>query len=218
MDVDRKTFATMCGTNVGVIGMNVKRRKLIVMDNGLIDTDNKINHTFMVKYQNKVQKKDPAKIREKLYKEVVETVKSERVEPVKKSTNRKKQNEEGEEIGNWDLRKKKADALKAELSVEKAKMENDKLAGKLIPIELTNSILAAYTRSIITVFENDMLNLASIYTDILASGDRKYLAEITGALNEKLDDSVNRSMEVAVQEIDNAVENYKEVRNRGERK
>ena len=44
MDVDRKTFATMCGTKVTILNVNVKRNKVIVMDNGLIDTDNKINH------------------------------------------------------------------------------------------------------------------------------------------------------------------------------
>lgn len=208
----------MCGTKVTIINTNINRNKIILMDNGLIDTDNVLNNSFMKRYQEKVHKKDPEKEREKLYKEVVKTVKSERVEPTPLPTNRKKQNEESEVIGNWDARKKKADALKAELQVEKTRMELDKLAGKLMPVELCDSILAAYTRAIVSVFENDMLNIASIYTDILASGDRKYLAEITGALNSKLDDSIKRAQDVASSEIENAVENYKEVRNRGERK
>ncbi len=215
MDVDRKTFATMCGTSIGIVNVNVKRNKIVVMDNGLVDTDNVVNNSFMKKYQHKVHhvvKVDKVD-NEKLYNEVVK-----KVESAPKSTNRKKQNNESIDSSNWDLRKKKADALKSELSVEKTQMEIDKLAGKLIPLELTDNILATYTRSIITVFENDMINIASLYTDILAAGDRKYLAEITGKLNNSLDDSIKRAKDVAIQEIENAVENYKEVRNRGERK
>jgi hypothetical protein len=66
--------------------------------------------------------------------------------------------------------------------------------------------------------QNDAENLASIYCDILADGDRKYLSEITEKISEKLKLIIKRAEEVAEASIENAVEEYAETRNRGERK
>lgn len=222
--LSRKEFAALCHTSTAIVTTNINRGKLVEFEKKL-DTENPLNNSFFNRYINKSNEKKtklPTKDEiDKLYNETVEKVKEKVEKEVfsgAEKSRHKRNNKKYEDLNDWDSRKKKADALKAELAVEKAQLEINKLSGKLIPLELTDNILAAYTRSIITVFENDMLNLASIYTDILASGDRKYLAEITDKLNEKLDDSVNRALEVAKQEIENAVENYKEVRNRGEKK
>jgi hypothetical protein len=75
-----------------------------------------------------------------------------------------------------------------------------------------------HNRDIFATFQNDVDNLASIYCDIMANGNRSKLAEVSKALSEKLDSSVSRASEVAEASIQNAIEEYRETRNRGERK
>ena len=207
----------MCGTTIGVINMNVKRKKIIVMDNALIDTDNKINNAFMVKYQNKVHKKDPEKAREKIYKEVVQKVKSERVEPTPKATNRKKQNKESEDVNGWDLRRKKADALKAERDAEKKLLEVRKMSGEMIPVDMVGQVITTLTKSILSMFVSFNENLASHYCDIMAGGDREYLSEINEKLDHEIQRVINESKDSAKKDVNNIIKEFADTRGVGQR-
>ena len=104
-------------------------------------------------------------------------------------------------------RKQKLEALKVE-----------KMAGRLMPVDLVFNVLRIHNTEIFATFQNDVENLASIYCDILAGGNRKKLAEISQKLSERLNDLIQRSKDVALSSIENAVEGYTETRSRGERK
>lgn len=126
--------------------------------------------------------------------------------------------QEDEETLDWDTRKKKAETILKERNAEKAAIELEKLAGKLLPLELVFEINRVHNQTILSTFQSDMENLASIFCDVLAGGDRKKLSEVTDKLNTHLSDVIERAKEVALSSIEQAVEEYTVVRSRGQRK
>ena len=216
MDVDRKTFATMCGTKVTIVNVNVKRNKVIVMDNGLIDTDNKINHAFMKKYQNKVQKKDPAKQREKLYKEVVQTVKAERIDPVKKPSNREQQNEESEEVAGLDLRKKKAEVLKVEREAYLKLLDINKKNGEALPTDFVIRMTTVLIREMLANLDKGTIRIAGKFCDRVGA-NRKMLADVNNDLNKLMQKIIDEAKEDLKHQINKAIKEYSVTRNKGER-
>lgn len=215
MDIDRKTFATMCGTTVGVINVNVKRNKIIVMDNGLIDTDNALNHSFMKKYQDRVQKA-PKINREKIYNEVVETVKAERVEPKPKATNRKKQNDESEELGGLDLRKKKAEVLKIEREAYLKLLDINKKNGEALPTDFVVRMTTVLIREMLANFDKSTIRIADKFCSIVGA-DRKMLARVNNDLNKEMQKIINEAEKDVKYQINKAIKEYSITRNKGER-
>jgi hypothetical protein len=222
-DLTRKEFAALCRTTEAVVRTNIGRRKIIEDKLNSIDTEDPINKVFFNKYYQKTQqemvelKMRATKKEDNDYESIVETV-TKRI--VKESDDNKKEQrkKKSTESLSWDDRKKKADALLQERRAEKEKLNLEKLAGKLMPVDLVFQILRTHNQDIFATFQNDAENLASIYCDILAGGDRKKLSEITTKLSEKLENVIKRAKEVSMSSIEQAVNEYAEVRNRGEKK
>lgn len=221
--LSRKEFAAICRTTENIIRTNILRGKIIDY-NKTIDTEDPINKAFFNKYDQKYKtekleekkksiKEDIGKIYDDVVQKVTQKVKEEKVE-VEQKQRRKK----SAETLSWSDRKARADALLQERRAEKEKLNLEKLAGKLMPIDLVFQILKAHNQDIFATFQNDAENLASIYCDILAGGDRKRLSEITTKLSEKLENVIKRAKEVSMSSIEQAVHEYAEVRNRGEKK
>ena len=220
----RKEFASLCHTTAAVVSTNIQRGKIVEFEK-TIDSDNAINKRFFNKYfkkhQEEIQASKRVKEIEQNYDDVVEKVVAKATQKTKETkTNaaRKKQNKKAEESVDWDLRKKKAETLLKERQAEKEQMQLEKLAGKLMPVDLVFSIIKSHNTEIFATFHNDAENLASVYCDILAAGDRKKLSEISEKLSVKLNDAIKRSKEVALSSIEAAIDDYSETRNRGERK
>ena len=139
-------------------------------------------------------------------------------ETPKQTKARQNQNRRDEEVVDWDMRKKMADALKAERAAELAQPQVDKLMGNLMPVDLVDGIMRVNIQDIFKSFENELINLASIYCDVLAGGDREKLAEVISKIRVKLNDTIQRTKTSTAQEIENVIESYAETRNRGERR
>lgn len=224
--LNKEEFAAMCRTTVAILNTNISRNKIIYdKDDKIIDTDDPLNKAFFKKYKKLAEDKDaktklPTKI-EDIYNDVVEKVSAKvtsTVDANEKESKQKKSREKSQSIVDWSERKTIADAQLQEARAEKEQMQLEKLAGKLIPIDLNYTIVNIHNTTIFATFHNDVDNLASVYCDILAGGDRKKLAEISSKLSEKLADCVKRASQVAESSIRNAIEEYEETRNRGEKK
>jgi hypothetical protein len=221
-DLNKEEFAAMCHTTVAIINTNINREKIVYDKKAkLIDSDDPLNKAFFRKYMSMSEQK---KIRvpkdediAKLYDKVVQKATAD-VETQQKETKRAKQHDKSQKNVDMAERKLAADTLLQEAKAEKEQMNLQKLAGKLIPVDLVFAILNIHNHDIFATFQNDVENLASVYCDILAGGDRKRLAEITGKLSEKLNDSVTRAKDVALSSLENAIEDYRETRSRGESK
>jgi hypothetical protein len=57
-----------------------------------------------------------------------------------------------------------------------------------------------------------------VYCEILAEGDRNKLAEITDKISVIINLNVEKSKNLSQMELDNAIEEYSETLNRGQRK
>ena len=243
----REEFAAVCKTTVPTINTNISRKKISVLtsDKKKIDTENPLNKIFKKKYIALFKKKEadekiaeikserkkedsgaPTSFRETLLSVTQDLGISEedmdeiftQEETLEKKRQRLKQNEEDEEVVDWDTRKKIADALKAERAAELAQLQVDKLMGNLMPLDLIEMILKVNIQDIFKTFENECINLGSIYCDILAGGNREKLSDLIKALRQSLSETISRIEDTTAIEIENAIESYSEVRSRGEKK
>lgn len=241
--VTRIEFAGLCQTTPAIINTNVSRKKIstVVGNKGMIDTENPLNKIFK-KNQLALEKVKKAESKKETFKkagsfkeaitnaagelgldaEFVETVfegetfTKEETAAQKKA--RLKQNENDKEIVDWETRKKIADALKAERAAELAQLQVDKLMGSLMPVDLVEMILKVNIQDIFKSFENELINLGSIYCDILAGGDRDKLSELIAKVRLKLNEIIEKTKRNSAQEIENVIEDYSDSRSRGERK
>ena len=233
----RKEFAALCHTNQQVINTNVQRNNLVV-EKKKINTENAQNKAFFDRYQKKFD--DERKSINQTYTEVVKTIPKPKKKPlaeplptVKKKpaiglTDSRLKNKDNDApsaadinsqlIVDWNTRKKKADAELVEYRAEHERLKIEKMAGKLIPVDLVFQILNIHNKSIFSTFQSDAENLASVYCEILAEGDRNKLAEITDKISVIINLNVEKSKNLSQMELDNAIEEYSETLNRGQRK
>ena len=237
--LSRKEFAGLCGCPVKIINTYVSRGKVIVgydktnlpLDEfKKIDSEHPTNKDF---FEKRIKLNES---RKEILPPIVEVIPpastTKKVSHKRVTNNSKEALKSAEEKSKVDLeiqkrkndilalelRKKKADTELTEHKAELEKVKLDKLAGKLLPLELHDDILGNYTRSIFTKFHSYLDNLASVYTDVLAAGDRSKLSEISGKIAETLDEIIKSTEEVAKLGTDKAISDYADVRSRGEKK
>ena len=233
----RKEFAALCHTNAQVINTNVARNNLVV-EFRKINTENAQNKAFFDRYQKKFDDKN--KSINNVYAEVVKPLPKTKRKPLAEPlpTIKKKPRPSGsttpmknkandapsaadinsQAIVDWNTRKKKADAELVEYRAEHERLKIEKMAGKLIPVDLVFQILNIHNKSIFSTFQSDAENLASVYCEILAEGDRNKLAEITDKLSVIINLNVDKSKDLSEMELNNAIAEYSETLNRGQRK
>lgn len=227
--VSRKEYAAISKTKVSNVNVYVSRGKVIVENDGLIDTENPINKIASDNWIKLHFEKEEKKKLDELRRQAQEKVQSENnikgyekpktEKAVKRGRKPKsKADKYTEELLSMDQRKKQADTLLQERKAEVEKLKLDKMAGKLIPVDLVFQVLNIHNKSIFATFQSDVENLASIFCEILAEGDRSKLSDVTQKISEKLVETVNKSKDLAELELDNAVAEYAETRSRGERK
>jgi hypothetical protein len=221
----RKEFAALCHTTVLVINTNKQRDNIIVGSDKKIDSDNAINKSFFDRYQNKFNdnKKTVSSIAA-TYPEVVKPIAKAKAKPKTKlrSGPAKKTDDEINDLSSQAIdhlaRKKKADADLQEYKAAHEKLKMDKMAGKLIPVDLVFRILNIHNKSIFSTFQSDAENLASVYCEILAEGDRAKLSEVTDKLSKIINDYVVKAKDLSEIELENAIAEYSEHLNIGQRK
>ena len=240
--VTRQEFADMCLTSYAVVSTNITRKKIALVPGSkkMIDTENPLNKIFKKK-QLQLERakkaettavKKRAKVEEAQgFRKVIEDVFEEEdldpelldqifteEETPQQTRARQVQNKKDQEVVDWDLRKKMADAVNAERKAELAQIQIEKYQGNLMPVDMVEAILKVNIQDIFKTFENECVNLASIYCDIMAGGDREKLAEVTARIRVKLNETIHRIKINSAQEIENVIDSYAETRNRGERK
>lgn len=238
--ITRQEFADICKTTIGVVNVNISRKKVnpVVSNPKMIDTENPLNKIFKKKQLQLAKEKlanERAEKKQSRYEDashlqniknaipedededIVDEIYTKEETPTERKA-RVKQNKEDGETSNWDLMKKRADAEKA---VESAKLESlkvEKMMGNLMPVDLVQTILSVNIHHIHKNYENDLINVASIFCDKMAGGNREKLAEVVKELRYKLNETINRTKQSSAVEIENVIDSYAEARSRGERK
>lgn len=126
-------------------------------------------------------------------------------------------NKEDIKYHSLNLRKKIADAEKAEKENELKTLELAKKMGELMPIEMVEKILTINIRHIIHGAANEWETIAAVYCEVLG-GDRTHLSQMIEQMNKKMDKMIKEVKLKAGDEIKQVIKDYAEVRSRGQRK
>lgn len=197
-----KDFVKSFGIKEGTVKSWLHRKKLHKDSEGFIDTENPINKLLISEMQLKSNGNLLASSNKKT-KQV--EVKNEQLEiPLTES---QKQYQE------IDYRTRVATAEAKEREAELKRIQLEKIAGNLLPIDIAESIFTINIQSIFRNFESELENLASIYVP-----DRSILSDVIQKQKELLVKIIEKSKEDAFISIENAINDYAETRSRGERK
>ena len=206
--LSKKEFADSMNISYDTVKKNAQRGNIIKGTKGKIDTDNPTNKLFFDKQmvQNSVNVPKEKKTQTKKG-----TVKAEKV--VEKPTGLTKIQKEYAEI---ELRKKLADLDLVERSAELKKIQLEKSAGNLLPVDLVSTIFSINIQSIFKTLDADIDNMASLYVNRFG-GTSRDLAEISEQMRIELSKSIEKCKENASVEIENAVNEFQDIKGRGER-
>lgn len=196
----KSEFAEQCGLSRAHISMAIKRGKIVVSDDGTIDSSNPVNEAFRLNCEHKSQKIDQSE----------NEVKKERP-PTKSKPEKKKadpklkkalENKFNVEITEREVRTKKISS-----ETELIEMQKMKLSGKLIPTDLVMNTIRQLMHSIMTSF-ND--GAEALVTDIgkRLKMDRSDIATMRKSLKSIVNESVNRSIDDAQKNIDNIISEH----------
>jgi hypothetical protein len=211
-----KEFSAAVGVKLGTVKAHISRGKLERDAEGYIDTDTAKNRRY-IKEKTKGQglyNSTPSPAPESS----PGSAKDPAQKVIKFTDKRSKAERERDKVyEDIDLRKKKAELNKAERDAELKRIEIEKKAGKLLPIELVQKILMINIQSIFRTFEGESENIAGIFSEVLG-GSRKELAEIVKRQKISLGKAIDKAKEDSLLEIESAISEYTETRSRGERK
>lgn len=146
--------------------------------------------------------------------------KVEKIAPVLTAEERKRLREEEKarrDLLDYDLRQRRANAEYKERESELKKMQLEKIAGNTLPLDLTKTILKINCQAILIQFLSSVENMVAVTVEELG-GVRADNVRITNELKKIFKKTVETCEKNAEREIENAVQEYSEVRARGERR
>lgn len=210
-------FARKCKISDAYLTMMKKRGKVVLTSDGKIDDTDPLNRLF-VEHQAELALKREAK--KKLVKSEANVSEDhgEEEKPVKSRT--KKQNHEPVPgaLSLQTLEKMNLDKKKREIEIEKMQRESrilsvqeQKLAGKLIPTDTVKALFAQHFKSIIMAFNQGIEQiLVEFSTKYRLNRNEK--AELKGHLIRIINKSVDESISLTKKDLQNIVMEYSQVK------
>jgi hypothetical protein len=198
-----KDFCKVSGVKIGTLRQHLNRGK-VVKTNKHIDTEHPTNVVYLQEQWEKYGKpvQEPILSKEKTPSPGI-TAESLNI-PAPTSTD-------------LTYRKKMADALISERRAIEIQLKNQKLQGKLMPIDFVQKTLVINLQSVFRSFESSAENIASIYNERLG-GDRASLAEMISRMRMELERAIKSAKDMSKIEIEALMVEYQESRSRGEKK
>lgn len=200
-----RQFAEAYGIKESTVKSYVHRKQLQKDSDGWIDTELDKNKLFILEMELKINNGTTQKV------SVESSVLKKTVE---KPTGKTKEQQQYADI---DLRTRIAAAETKEREAELKRLQLEKLAGNLLPVDQCEKIIVVNVQAILKNFRSERDNMALVMVERFG-GSRKDLVEITTALDKIMDVVISKAEKDANYELDIAVSQYQEVRSRGERK
>ena len=121
------------------------------------------------------------------------------------------------ELLSLDRRKREADVKLAERKSELAQWELEKKAGNTLPLDMIEKVVAVNYKAVFKSIHSQIKNVAMVLVQQLG-GSKDDLNAIMIELENILDTTVKDSQKKASVDIDKLIDEYSEIRSRGERK
>lgn len=198
-------FAAECGVSRAHVSMAIKRTKVIVGADGMIDSENPINRLYKDSCaQNAAEKGKPEK--------VAETSKKRAPLPGKsKAASKKPERQENPELQERisekftiDRLEKQSRIAKINLEAELMQMKQRKLSGQLMPTDMVFNLIRQLSQSMLVGFSN---GLDALVTDVAKSAklDRNEVAEMRKRVRSMINKVIDNSIDDAKRNVDNIV-------------
>jgi hypothetical protein len=200
-----KQFADAFGIKESTVKSYVHRKQLQKDSEGWIDTELDKNKLFILEMELKINNGSM---------ESVESKKATSKKPVEKPTGLTATQQQYADI---DLRTKIATAEAKERESELKRIQLEKMAGNLLPVDIVEKIVVINIQAILKGFRTERENMTSILIERFG-GNRTDLVEINAMLDKAMDVVISKAKKEADFELDQAISGYQEVRGRGERK
>lgn len=242
--VSKKDFAIALSVSYGTIRSKFSRKQLCCNRKGLVDTEHPMNYSYLLEVNggnqsvfdsyhisgtNVKKKSVPASILEKkVTKEIVKVEKvpiSKEVVVINKTPKltieEKKAMKEREETNklyaSFDIRKRLAEVILKEREGELKQWELEKKAGNTLPLDMIENVIGINYKAVFKSMHSQIKNIAMVMVQQLG-GSKDDLNSIMIELENILDNTVKDSKKKASIDIEKLIDEYSEVRSRGERK
>lgn len=242
--VKRIDFGIALGIKDGTIRSKINRKQLCCNRNGFMDTENPKNYSYLLeinggnqnvfdKYHiagtNLRKKTIPTTVLEKKVTEkinkVVEVPIPKAVDVINKEPKLslaerniiREQKETNKTLAGFELRKKEAEVMLVERNAELKQWELEKKAGNTLPLDMIENVISINYKAVFKSIHSQIKNIAMVMVQQLG-GDKNDLNGIMIELESLLDNTVKDSKRKAAVDIERLIEEYSEVRSRGERK
>lgn len=149
------------------------------------------------------QKNDPKKIEQKL------STEEKRIMSEQKKTNAL--------LLSYDLRKKEAEVQLVERNAELKQYELEKKAGNTLPLDMIEKVIGINYKAVFKSVHSQIKNIAMVMVQQLG-GSKEDLQSVMIEMENILDVTVKDSQKKAKIDIQKMIDEYSEVRSRGERK
>jgi hypothetical protein len=117
----------------------------------------------------------------------------------------------------FEVRKKEAEVKLVERNAELKQYELEKKAGNTLPLDMIEKVIAVNYKAVFKSVHSQIKNIAMVMVQQLG-GSKEDLNSILIEMENLLDTTVKDSKKKANVDIDKLIEEYSEVRSRGERK
>lgn len=242
--VSKKDFASALSVSYGTIRSKFSRKQLCCNRKGLVDTEHPLNYSYLLEVNggdqsvfdsyhisgtNLKKKTSPASVLEKKVSEVY--VKVDKVpitkeiptidrQPKLTAEERKviKDREETNKLlASFEIRKKEAEVVLKEREGELKQWELEKKAGNTLPLDMIENVITINYKAVFKSIQSQIKNVAMVMVQQLG-GSKEDLNSILIELENILDNTVKDSKKKASVDIEKLIDEYSEVRSRGERK
>lgn len=242
--VSKKDFAIALSVSYGTIRSKFSRKQLCCNRKGLVDTEHPMNYSYLLEVNggnqsvfdsyhisgtNVKKKSVPAStLEKKVTKEIVKVEKvpiSKEVVVINKTPKltieEKKAMKEREETNklyaSFDIRKRLAEVILKEREGELKQWELEKKAGNTLPLDMIENVIGINYKAVFKSMHSQIKNIAMVMVQQLG-GSKDDLNSIMIELENILDNTVKDSKKKASIDIEKLIDEYSEVRSRGERK
>lgn len=201
-------FAEFCGVTKAHISMGIKRGKILVQEDDMVDSENDLNRLYKAKCnENGIRKQEPEKVAEIAEKPTLRAKKEKAPRPRADSTLKKRL----EEKFDIEVEEKRARINKIHQEAQMSRLKEMKLTGQLIPTDLVYGTVRQLSQSLLMNFKNQ---LEAMITDIskIARLDRKQSAEMRKQIKEHLNIALNTSVDDAQRNIENITREYSQAK------
>ncbi|MBB6236504.1 hypothetical protein HDC90_001116 [Pedobacter sp. AK013] len=194
--VSRQEFAKLCGDTVNALNAYIGRGKIIFMDESKkkIDTDHPINKAhlknriaFLEKKQEQQNllssigpnpRKPPQEFLSQEEDDIPESFDPGLMTALLSAGKSGGKSGGDDDYQKWVKMKIRGDAEYISLKVETEKIKLSKAAGESLPIEIALNAHRIYLKTIVTAFENSIMNMANKFCHIMAAGDMAMYTKI----------------------------------------